>query len=92
MRKPRTPPDNFPYTDPRVPIMVFHNMVLLSACTLEEKINLVNAMETAQQGQIKSPIYAVWPGQSRSDVFILNVKTLKEVLTKAVQDAAAQPG
>lgn len=57
----RHPDDGFPYFDPRVPFIV---PGLGFATRPDEKIALLQSTQ--------GPVYAVWPGSWRSDVFELD--------------------
>lgn len=74
MRKPRKADDSFPYTDARVTFFCWLNGELKYACTVEHKIEMCQAIRRHADGQ-RPALRAVWPGQTRTDLFILDVST-----------------
>lgn len=77
-RKPRKATDgrgSFPYADPRVPFILIAGGEEIDVegtgmnwgCSLETKLGLVEAAKNTT-----AELLTVWPGKSRSDVFIIN--------------------
>lgn len=77
-RKPRKTSDaggGFPYADPRVPFILIAGGEEIDAdgsgmnwgCSPESKLGLVEAAKNTT-----AELLTVWPGKSRSDVFIIN--------------------
>jgi hypothetical protein len=77
-RKPRKTTDgrgSFPYADPRVPFILIAGGEEIDAegtgmnwgCSVETKLGLVQLAE-----ETTAEILTVWPGKTRSDVFIID--------------------
>lgn len=82
-RKPRTAPENYPYRDHRVPIFCWYDGGWLSACTVEEKITLLDWVQSVPQ-DARPTVLSVWPGMHRSDLFYVKPRiALESLLRKA---------
>lgn len=81
MRKLRAAPPEFPYKDPTVPLMTALDGGVVYACTVAEKIELLEARQRLKQEDKQvSAVYSFWPGKKRSDVFFIDAKTAIEAL------------
>jgi len=73
MRKLRKPDASFPYADPRVAIYGYVDGEYFYACTVEEKLKLLTAINDSSRVRGAAKLIGTWPGQKRSDVFALNL-------------------
>lgn len=91
MRKIRKIPPNFPYKDPTVPFITNIGGQQGFACTVEEKIDLLESHQSQKAaGKPVSSVFAVWPGKKRSDVFYVQPTVALKAL-KGLSDTVPWP-
>jgi len=96
MRNPRVVdcPDKFPWKEPTVPFICWFSGGFKYACSVEDKIEMLRlAREYKSCTGVRPFVMAVWPGKSRSDLFIVDTTTALFELTKPeVCSSNAGPG